>query len=383
MFEIGKPVFANFEPLNPRRTMGRNERCWCRSGRKWKQCHAVREYASSLPPSAFKPTFYQLAAQTELCYHPTAPIGCSKGIIRAHTIQKRTGLNLIAERGHVLSARDGQDDNKAFNLQLVGVNKASTFRGFCSKHDTDIFKMAENRSNVDKISAFLLSYRALCYESYMKKVAVKTIRNFRDNMDRGKLFEAQVKIQQELSYFAHTTHLGEFEHDRLKLIWDAELPNCGGPNFKWFAITFDGSIPLVASGSFFPEHDFGGNRLQPLSSPIGHLALMSFNILPFEGNTAAVFGWLDSKPQNSRFIESLRGIPSSHLASSVVQFAFDTSDNLFVSPKWWKSLAPAPQQFLLEVLRSSTPGEKRSDALVPRSPPLLNLPVASIDFEIA
>ena len=383
MFEVGMPIFSRFEPLNAQRTMGRNERCWCRSGKKWKQCHAGRERESALPMSALASKFYQIAAQTEFCYHPSAPEGCSKGIIRAHTIQKRTGLDNIAENGHVLSARDGKTGASRLDLELIGINKASTFRGFCSKHDSDTFRGAENRIDIDKSSAFLLSYRALCYETYMKTVAVKTLEFLRDHMDRGKQFEAQAEVQERLSYHIHTTRLGEFEHERLKNFWDAVLNDGGGSEFQWFAIAFEGTIPLVASGTFFPERDFEGKLLQPINAPIGSLALLAFNILPFAGKTFAVFGWLDGKSQNLSFIRSLHQIPHASLASSIVQFAFDTSDNLFVSPTWWKTLVDQPKRFLLQVLRSSTPGDKRIDGLIPRSPPLLELPVGSVHFGIA
>ena len=266
---------------------------------------------------------------------------------------------------------------------MIGINKASTFRGFCSKHDSRTFEKAENVKHFDKNVAFLLCYRALCFEAYMKMVAVKTLDFFRDAIDRGKSFEEQADAQDGLSRFIYTTRLGQFEHERLKAIWDGVLAGYGGPDFQWYAIQFEGTIPLVTSGAFFPERDFLGNTLQPITSPVGSLALLGFNILPIDGRTCAIFGWLDKKNQNLKFIESLHKISSNLLASSIIQFAFDTSDNLFVRPSWWKGLPTQPHKFLLEILRNSTPGGKQPDGLVPRIPPIMKLPVRSIEFGIA
>lgn len=378
MFELGKPMFSSFDPLRPQASMRRNEMCWCRSGRKWKHCHALRQSEPALPRAALATKFYQIASDTALCYHPSAPDECSHGIIRAHTIQKRSGLDVIAEEGHVLSARDGRSGVLAKDLELIGINKASTFRGFCSKHDTVTFQKAENIRTFDVRVAYLLCYRALCFEAYMKMVALKTLDFFRDVIDRGSDFEGQVESQDSLSRFIYTTQLGKFEHERLKLIWDRYLDNYGGANFQWYAIQFDGLIPLVTSGTFFPERDFSGAALQPITAPVGALGLLGFNILPIAGKTCAIFGWLDNKPQNLNFVKSLHNIPPDLLASSIVQFSFDTSDNLFVRPSWWQQLPLQQRQFLLQVLRSSTPGRKTANGLVPQVPPILTLPVRSI-----
>jgi hypothetical protein len=102
---------------------------------------------------------------------------------------------------------------------------------------------------------------------------------------------------------------------------------------------------------------------------------MGFNILPIGGRTHIVFGWLDKKPQNRKFIETFDELPESVLASAIIQFCFDTSDNVFVRPSWWEKLPNVPKEYLILNLRSSIPGDKQPDGLVPRLPPLIQLPV--------
>lgn len=364
-------------PLDPKAKMSRNEKCWCRSDKKWKKCHEPRSQLKTLPVSAVHARFYEEAKRTKLCLHPAAPSACSDTFSAAHTIQKRTGLLALAEEKHVLSARNRSPHENSKLLARVGINVASTFYGFCSEHDNHTFRPAEASSAPNEDVAFLLSYRALCFEIYMKKIASQTLEFARETLDRGCDFDQQCKIQQGLAGSIFSNQLGHDEHVRLKGEWDAALTSGDRTNFEWAFVQFDGLLPVATSGVYFPERDFSGNLLQAFDAPVGSLALMGFNILPIGGKTTAVFGWLDQKRQNTRLIETLRAIPDSHLASALIQFAFDTSDNLFVKESWWHNLDPERKSYLEQNLRNSLPGGKWHDGLVPRTPPLLELPILS------
>ena len=369
--------FDDFKPLKPLEKMGKNEKCWCNSGRKWKNCHRNRSELKSLPLSAFHAKFYDEAKQTRVCSYPAAPVECSDTFSASHTIQKRTGLSELAENQHVLSARNRGTNEKLFTLGKIGINIASTFYGFCSKHDNNTFKPAEISTEPNEDVAFLLSYRALCYEIYMKKVAVQTFEYTRDHIDRGVDFLRQSHMQQTICAAIFSNSLGFREHVRLKRDWDSALVAGDRSSFKWASFQFDGLLPIATSGAFFPEFDFTGKQLQELDAPLGSLALLAFNILPIDGKATAIFGWLDNKEQNEIFVNSLKNVPDSHLSSTIIQFAFDVSDNLFVRPSWWEQINIEKKNYLVKNLRNSTPGEKWSKGLVPRDPPLSSLEVLS------
>jgi SEC-C motif len=90
--------------LAPSEKMGRNDPCWCLSGRKWKDCHREREFQKPINVFQVSQMMYEEFAKG-YCLHPEAsPETCSK-IINAHTIQRNGGLSAIAELNHVLSKR--------------------------------------------------------------------------------------------------------------------------------------------------------------------------------------------------------------------------------------------------------------------------------------
>ena len=74
---------------------------------------------------------------------------CDNGIAKAHTVP-RNCLKRIARNGHVSSfvttphVHPGQaPETGLLHPHRAGVNKASTFSGFCPKHDNDLFAPLE------------------------------------------------------------------------------------------------------------------------------------------------------------------------------------------------------------------------------------------------
>ena len=98
------------------------------------------------------------------CLHPKRE-ECSEKIIKAHSIQNNRILNFISENGKVISMRD--------KFSPIGRGVATTFSGFCSKHDNQLFVDIEDIPYLtgNMKQNFLFSYRALCYEMIAKETA--------------------------------------------------------------------------------------------------------------------------------------------------------------------------------------------------------------------
>ncbi|AFY38569.1 hypothetical protein Lepto7376_2279 [[Leptolyngbya] sp. PCC 7376] len=101
---------------------------------------------------------------------------CNSQIISAHSIQNNRILNKISHHGEVMCVKLG--DGKAF-MQKVGRKKATTFTGFCHKHDGEIFKPIESQYYLanNKEQNFLFAYRALAKEWHAKKFSVNAYQN--------------------------------------------------------------------------------------------------------------------------------------------------------------------------------------------------------------
>src|SRR3972149_8263724 len=96
---------------------------------------------------------------------------CAQQSIRAHSIQNEVILELLQYDGHVVMPRLKLDQNFGPRVwfESVGRNKATTFTGLCTEHDTDIFAPIENASiDVENdLHLFLLAYRAVLRETHV------------------------------------------------------------------------------------------------------------------------------------------------------------------------------------------------------------------------
>ena len=184
--------------------IGRNERCWCESGKKFKHCHLDRANQRPLEPwQAFN--IYKQAHSNGICLAPDSWLSaCSGKIAKAHTVPKSSSLKLIARNGHVSSfnpANHPFDENgqlknpQEVRPELWSINKASTFSGFCSRHDDAIFAPLEKQAfSGTPEQCFLLGYRAMTRELYAKHAAIRNLNLLRDEADKGKPFEVQMAI---------------------------------------------------------------------------------------------------------------------------------------------------------------------------------------------
>lgn len=93
---------------------------------------------------------------------------CGNPCINSHNIQRKGPLTNIAEKGHVYSLEwstfSGSFDSD-LELNLRGTRIASAFRGFCNRHDNEVFSYIEKeRREPDKHGMALLMYRSVCRE---------------------------------------------------------------------------------------------------------------------------------------------------------------------------------------------------------------------------
>ncbi len=126
-----------------REKIGRNDLCWCGSGKKYKKCHLGREDKKPIAPWQTDQEFKRLLEQRQCLAPGPWKHNCSPQISRAHTVPRSGSLARIARDGHVyayqLSLQELQKTGGTVKPQLVGINRASTFTGFCSEHGRSIF----------------------------------------------------------------------------------------------------------------------------------------------------------------------------------------------------------------------------------------------------
>ena len=215
--------------------------------------------------------------------------------MKAHSLQRSGSLSRLAVDGHVygLNAKGMPDERGIFPFTRIGLNRASTFTGFCARHDTEMFAPLETQPfTATKEQLFLLAYRAVAKEVFAKRFGIRLLPIFR-LADVGKEPFEQYLVQEQLYQHEQlqSLSLGDLE---ATLKDYADIFRCGDFDRMSAYLVFAGEkIGFATSGAVYPEFDFEGNSLQALAST-DRLDLLAYSAIPFDNGSVFAFVW-DSK----------------------------------------------------------------------------------------
>ena len=279
---------------------------------------------------------------------------CSPKIISAHTIQRNGGLSIIAKNGHVYNLLQHRSMFEQSTWETngqankVGIKAASTFRGFCSKHDNELFAPIEKEPFCGTAEQMaLLGYRAVCYEFLMKEYLLG-VDGILKEMDKGQPLPVQRFHQEALSYRDSGALKAIEELSWLKSRYEEMTLNKNYADLAHFVVLFTGIPEVMCSGIVQATHDFRGNKIAEL----GHLSKqadwLTFSLIATDDGGAAVFTWLADHKKSRDVMMSLNGLPIADQPHAIVRFAFEFFENTYFSPEWWDSLEKQVQVQLKE-----------------------------------
>lgn len=325
--------------------------CWCGSGDKYRFCHRDRHKQARVTNAEFLQGWEQ-SRDLEMCLHPAAPLGCSKKIISAHTIQRMGGgLRTIAHAGNVYGYKHHpsfyrKNDLRVVWPELIGTRKASTFRGFCSIHDSALFKVAEDgpfRCTQEQLG--LLNFRAVARRVFGMHVAVRHAKLML-GYDGGlpPLVQREWFAIHHREFVNATTALNNIRF--LKSEYDALLNASAFDETNGFLVYFSGRPDFQCSEIVAHTFDFGGRRLEEPSPP-AHLCAYTIAI---DGGWVFILSWSGHNIAAEQLCNSLIERPNETRGAGVFRYAIEHTGNIFFAPRWWDSLLPEQQTAMAKAL---------------------------------
>lgn len=337
---------------NMNMNLGRNDPCWCGSGKKFKRCHLDRDKLAPLTIEEISKG-QKGAASLRVCLAENLdPEPCTGGIVKAHSLSRKASLERISRKQHVYGFRgafmDLRRGSGVIRPRLVGVREASTFTGFCEGHDGRLFKkidaepLAPTRQQLG-----LLAYRALCREIMGKTVLGRTIPIMRE-MDRGRTPWDQLRTQDTADEFSEHVSQSLPDLSREQKEWHKTVVETACEHLSYALIRLGSTPDVVCSGVSQPDKDFIGRMLLDLRKPGTRLDDVAFGLVPAETGGFAFFGWLGHFAEAEEFVGSLLRLPEARIPNQLVRYAFETFDNTWLSPNWWETLSVPERDFLIE-----------------------------------
>ena len=220
----------------------------------------------------------------------------------------------------------------------VGIKTASTFRGFCSKHDNELFAPIEKQPFIGTTEQMaLLGYRAVCYELLMKEYLLDVDDILKD-MDKGQPLPVQRVHQEALSYRDSGAAKAIEELSLLKMRYEKMLLSKNYTELAYYVVLFTGMPVVMCCGVVQATHDFRGYKIAEL----GHLNMpadwLTFSLIATDEGGAAVFTWPADQNSSHNVMMSLNNLPKADQTHAIVRFTFEFFENTYFSPEWWDSL---------------------------------------------
>lgn len=268
---------------------------------------------------------------------------CNGTIAKAHTVS-RTLLEKISIDYRVYGVKKDLgtlvSNNGNFMLKKIGINNASVFTGFCATHDNDIFKPVEKFPfSITNETAFLLAYRALCYEYFTKVSALESI-PFMKLMDKGRSPLDQMFLQYMTTTLKKGLEAGQQDQIEIKKHYDKMLIENNYNNIKYYVVKMNTLPSFMSSGCISPSFDFHGNKLQNLANLALRCEAISLSIISDSENCGLiVFAWIgkDGGPCD-KFIKSYHQLTNYQKVQSIVRFVFEFLENKYLNIGWWDGL---------------------------------------------
>lgn len=335
--------------------IGRNDLCWCGSGKKYKKCHLYREKQEEVPFYEISQDFKK-AFKTKMCMVPDElKYECDEKIIKAHTISKGANLKHIAKDNKVYTVEMDflkiKSNSKLIRLKLKHINQASIFYIFCKKHDKELFSPLEDEAFVaSNQQIFLLSYRIVSKLIYMKEQQINLLKNKVINYDKG-LKETQQQYLQSFAQIFSNNDSQLKDIKNIKSVFDRDLLKKDYNNIKYYYMVIDKVPEIMNSGGFLPSLDFDGNELIDfINNPSDEYNSILLSIIKTDDNHGAIIlSWnenINSK-ECIQFIDCLNNLSDENKIKAITCLCFtEVKENLHISPVWYDGLSNERKKFV-------------------------------------
>lgn len=276
------------------------------------------------------------------CLFASANGRCGQPAIDSHSVGRAAHLHRIAEDGHVLGlSRRTMSFFLGSNERIgrIGVGSASTFRGFCGPHDSELFQGIDTSPiEMTQRNVELLGYRAHAYEYFVQWVG---IRMFQEELGLPEP-EELLKEPEILRVPIRRRLLGWRDCTREKQEWDDVIAGTGAKRgVRYHVIRFQPAPEILAAAYVCPDVAFDGSRLQDLDS-LGPAEYVAVALLQ-DGDTGILaVVWLEgASGVGERLAASLDVLPETVRMDVVVRWLVAHAENIYWSPEWWAALDPA------------------------------------------
>lgn len=268
---------------------------------------------------------------------------CGNKAIRAHSVQNSNVLDLLCEDGHVIQIKlkVAGDDAPEPEFKYIGRNRATTFTGLCSEHDSDIFREIDtveiDVSNSRQL--YLLAYRSILRELHATMHAARMIQGaYQQRVEMGLDPKGQPSVAGLEAVFqmmkSWRTYRYRCKYDQLDEAGSYENIVHFTKELKTSEATLAASV-LFGIGKYTNEEDLVG---------------VALNIVPLnENKTVVIFSYLkEHEPEVKNAFPVLYEAEGYYFGYFVSKLLLEYGENLVLSPRYYNAWSEEKRISILE-----------------------------------
>lgn len=271
---------------------------------------------------------------------------CERGIVRSHLIQEAL-LREIAVNGHVLEfnlfGRRGPKEDFRNWPRPVGVDRVTTFTGFCAFHDHNVFRPIEDGVFAPTPEAlFLYSYRALCSSLYTCQYRFEMVKATKSAVDA-----TQPVQNRNLVRDIEANDLNTRELITIKAAWDRILARREFDACEHLVLSCPKTPDIVGAMFFAPTKDFSSEQVQNTRTDRA-LSWVAVSVLPRKDGGVVIISGQSGDAVWRNFANSLTAFPPERRTMALVNYMLCYfGEQIVLSPKWWDRLPVETQESVM------------------------------------
>lgn len=306
-----------------------------------------------------KGAFFKAMKEENLkCLEPTEQ--CQENLIRSHSVQDSRILEELADNQHVYILKlDMSEVSKVkvggyaepqLQFRLESIHEATTFKGLCNTHDTEIFKPIDienlDMENIEHV--FLLTYRAVLKEFATLIGTSKMMqKNFLEKVKLGVVSPDVPSIEGLLPVMQIQKAGVFFEY---KMMYDEIYLNKKYSDLSYDYIILDEQAKFAVSSVFTPME---------MASKKDNTERIGINIFPYNNKTYVVFSCLkddeDSMKKYIRDVIAAAGVYQKYLLSKIV---LRNCENIVIAPSYLDTWNEKKKESILRYVKETCFSDK-------------------------
>jgi hypothetical protein len=271
--------------------------------------------------------------------------------IKSHSIQEKVLRSLTSkDKGKVISRKYNLRNN-INTFDEIGLAQASTFNGFCGKHDKELFQCIEDQQyEGSSQQKFMYAYRNFAIEYYKKqknKVMIDGLSNY--YLTGGHLEISGEELSSNKDFADEQVEVMKvIQTDLNQILNDSEFEKIYTVEIK-----FDQNLNSLASTIYSPEFNFSGERINNPYTKSHSLDFISLTLTINDNKSILLLSCRSDNEKLISYINSFATLETNQLMRFLSGIILYHCENIFFSIKAWSSLDEKDRSFMDNTFKES------------------------------